>query len=1064
MQAATLRLLKIHEGEGQKVLQLTVIGALLQAGVAIGLSAADSLFLTHLGAEKLPIIYFIMPLFMTAVVPVYSYLVERQGVDHMMDATLFTLAIGGGALFGSLTIFGVTGQGTTGTWVYYGIEVYASLWQIIVFTILWTFIEAYFDILSAKRLFPVLCGGTALGGILGGGIVAALATSIGVAALFLVWSGLALVAYPVMVHLRRTAYKIEETEADEPPRLAEQMRNMTAVVKSSPYVLYLNLAVFLLMFLTTICEYQFYGVFEKQGDAQELAVLFGRLVVVVNVFNLIMSFFLFNRLVSAIGVRNTALIQPFAYLGIFAYFLLDLNLTAAILGFFVCNGIQDVVEDNNWNFLLNPVAPQVNKSVRAFAEGVVDPLGSSLAGLFLILFAPKASGEQLLGAVFSPVQISAMAVGGAVVYLVIVLLLRHHYLGSMVQNLRREWLDFSRSETDMLSGLGPQEQQELLRRAAQEDLDVAEAAMRILWLNDRPAAVRALLARLARLSEAEQARLCPLLGSMLETRDDDTIRQVIDWLERERVKLGPPLIEELGRHSLVPPQEWAHWLESPATQERAAIMASLGHSWDLESGLQAMAGTVKLLHGSEEECLMGIRVLGCLQRERYVHYLVPYLYKPWPAAQRETLLAMHRLVNHESGRLLPHLLRAVAQGEGETRMMAMRALAKIGDSDCIPALLAEAGDFVPSERRQAEQLILAIGLRSIPATVAVLRNPSYAYEARSIAARAIAKLAFPQLRALIPEIIGPEIDRAYQYLCYHNILLQATQTPPGIRVLSRFYMDAQLIILEFVLQILALGGRLPDYEMISSSLRSRNLKVRANAIEALEQACNRAIFLRLLPLVDARPVEDKIRFYRRHAADGALTFATVIAKASHSHVPLERSAAAQAMWDLAVPDVLNTLRQQLHHASSGLFRDTVISLVIRASQATDSNIIEMVALLSRTAFFTSFSVLDLVTLAAGIREASFPAGQPVYRQGEAAQALYVVKTGNVCLNSQGQALARGAGDTFGEDAVYGSGIYGEDAVSQSASVYIVAHDYLMQCARTHPRVALGLIEKQVVQR
>jgi hypothetical protein len=55
MKAVVLRFLKIHDGEGQKVLQLTVIGALLQAGVAIGLSAADSLFLTHLGAEKLPV-------------------------------------------------------------------------------------------------------------------------------------------------------------------------------------------------------------------------------------------------------------------------------------------------------------------------------------------------------------------------------------------------------------------------------------------------------------------------------------------------------------------------------------------------------------------------------------------------------------------------------------------------------------------------------------------------------------------------------------------------------------------------------------------------------------------------------------------------------------------------------------------------------------------------------------------------------------------------------------------------------------------------------------------------
>jgi len=461
-----------------------------------------------------------------------------------------------------------------------------------------------------------------------------------------------------------------------------------------------------------------------------------------------------------------------------------------------------------------------------------------------------------------------------------------------------------------------------VRRAAQEEVDIAEAAMRILWLNDRAAAVRALLAMLTRLSEAEQGRFCPLLGTMLETHDDDTIRQVIDWLERERVKPDPSLIEELARHSLVPAKEWAHWLESPTTQKRAAIMATLGHSWEPESGLQAIAGIVQLLHGNDEGCLMGIRALGGLQRERYAHYLVPYLYKPAAAIQKETLFTVNCLVNPE-------------------------------------------------------------------------------------------------------------------------------------------YTDAQLIILEFVLQILALGGRLPDYEMISSSLHSQNPKMRANAIEALEQACNRAIFLRLLPLVDSRPMEDIMRFYQRHAADAELTPATIIAKASHSHVPLERSAAAQTMWDLAVPDVLNTLRQQLRDTSSSLFRDTVTSLFIRESNGMSSNPIEMIALLSRTAFFTSFSVLDLVTLAAGISEVSFPAQQAVYRQGEAAHALYVIKTGNITLNGYGQVLARGVGDTFSEDTIYAAGTYREDAISRSASVYVVERDYLMQCARTHPRIALGLIEKHV---
>jgi CRP-like cAMP-binding protein len=170
------------------------------------------------------------------------------------------------------------------------------------------------------------------------------------------------------------------------------------------------------------------------------------------------------------------------------------------------------------------------------------------------------------------------------------------------------------------------------------------------------------------------------------------------------------------------------------------------------------------------------------------------------------------------------------------------------------------------------------------------------------------------------------------------------------------------------------------------------------------------------------------------------------------------------MWDLAVPDVLNTLRQQLRDASSSLLRDTVIALLVREDNGMRSNPIEMIALLSRTPFFTSFSVLDLVTLATAIREVHFAAQQPVYRQGEATHALYVIRTGTITLTGDGRTLARGVGDTFGEDTLYGADTYREDAISQSASVYVVERDSLIQCARTHPRIALGLIEKHVVPR
>lgn len=392
----------------------------------------------------------------------------------------------------------------------------------------------------------------------------------------------------------------------------------------------------------------------------------------------------------------------------------------------------------------------------------------------------------------------------------------------------------------------------------------------------------------------------------------------------------------------------------------------------------------------------------------------------------------------------------------------MDALTQIGDSDCIPSLLDQAEAFLPFERRKAEQLILSIGLRSIPGAIAVFRNPSYSYEARSIAARVIAKLAFPQLRVLLPEIIDQEIERAYQYLYDHSVLAASDLTSPGLWVLSRFYVDDQLIILEFILEILALGGQLPDYEMLSSSLRSRSQKMRANAIEALEQACPRATFTRLLPLVDARPLEDTVDEYRRREAVEEMTPRDIVEKASLSRAPLERSAAVQAMWDLDTPDLLNRLRRQLHDTPSALCREVVISLLIRRDDEMTTNLIERLSRLSRTDFFRPFNILDLVMVASGVTETRYPTGYPIYHRGETADSLFVIKNGTVVLRGDDDGFEKGVGDTFGEGAAVGAAMRGESAISQDASVYRLEQAHLMQCIRRLPRLSLALIEKQMV--
>jgi ATP/ADP translocase/HEAT repeat protein len=1094
------RIFKIHKGEGGKVLLFALLAIILQAGVALGLSIADTLFLTNVGSEKLPIVYIFMPVIMLFLTPVFSYLINRLGIDRLFNLVL-SILVACGFIFVLLLY---TAKGATSIrLVSYLVKFYASLWLIYLYTLYWNFIDGYFDILDAKRLFSFFSGGMSVGAMLGGVLVTLFISFLKVEQLFVVWSVLALVTFPLVFLLRRKYKKIEvEEEYEEESGFWERMKQIAITCKNSRYVIMLILLAFGMLFLTTTCEFQYLGIFSdfkkaspifsnvegnvvkelfrKPGSPEELASLFGKLFAVVNLFNLIVNLFLFSRIVMFLGVRNTVLVQPIVYLITFSFLKINNGYEAALLGFLAYQGIQVSIDFNNNNFILNAVPSEIKKEIRTFMEGLFEPLATSMAGLFLLIGTSQKLSQQ---------SISTIGIWVSVYTIIIVFLLRRDYVAAMITNLKKGWLDFSKSDEEILKGLDANELQVLAESIKDRDNETAYTAIRILWLNDKFMALNSILMLLSHASEEEQKIFKPLFAEMLEGEDDEVIRRLLQWLESEDVSLGPSLIEELGSHSLIQPQSFSPILESSSPDERAAAVVALWSSWNLNDGLQAMEAAGSLLKGDKSELIAAIRALSRMEQERFSHLLVPYLNNPSNEIRREALTAIYKLVNQDSSRLIPYILWAIENGDSEERIVGMNALTKIADSRCIIPLLSISESFTSFERRKTAQVILSIGQRSVPAVVSVFRDAQYPYVARSIAARSLGKLLFPQFEALFPEIIQIEIERAYRFLYYHMVLEQSNASSPGILVLSRFYLDFQRTIIESVLEILTIGGRLPDYELISSSLNSPNLKARGNAIETIEQACTRKMFKILLPLVDSRSLEDKVRFYTNNFSYEKLTIEEIVSNALQSTFALECSAAAQAMYDISGASSFETLRKKIHQSPTPLFKDTVNSLFARESNVIPSfyselalnetkeqvleqseeaetrlNTVEKLYYLSKAAFFKPFGTLELQTIAEGSTEAFFETAENVYKHGETADSLFLILDGAVQLEKDNKKLIKHAGETFGENCLFGEVLRLEDAIAESLKVLVLHKEKIISDAETYPKIALGLLENKLLNR
>jgi ATP:ADP antiporter, AAA family len=432
MMVALQRLLRLEPGEGRRVAQFATLGLLLQAGLSFGSAAADSLFLVNVGADKLPHIYLIMPAIMVGYIPTYSYLLSRWGIERVFDLTLGLLVTGG---IGLWALFQQAGD-TSPIWLCYAAKLYSSLWYVGTYSLFWNFIDNYFDLRDAKRLFALFAAGSAVGAIIAGGLVAPLSSAYGVSPLFLIWAMMAGLCWPLGVWTRQTtiAYDAEADSSDEGGGAAKSIQAIGHLFRS-PYAVILTLLLFATLITATICEYQYLGVFSEGLEEAELAGLLGRLTAIVNVLNLGITLFFFNRLVARLGVPNVAFIQPIAYTLVFTWLLLDRGFLSAAGGFLAYQGIMTAIDYNNVNLLFSGLPAKSRKQIRTFIEGIGEPLATATAGVFLFF----------IGGNLDPADLSIGGALAALTCLALVFALRARYSSAIAANLKREWLDFSRA-------------------------------------------------------------------------------------------------------------------------------------------------------------------------------------------------------------------------------------------------------------------------------------------------------------------------------------------------------------------------------------------------------------------------------------------------------------------------------------------------------------------------------------------------------------------------------------------------------------------------------------------
>ena len=416
-------------GGAPKALAFAALGFMLQFGLVIGITTADSLFLSHVGAPGLPVIYVLQTFVMLLFTAAFVGMIKRFGIDRFFDGALAVIMMCGVIVW---LAFADTRQSQSMP-VYYGLKLYTGMWYFGLYTLFWTFLDSYYDLTDAKRLYALFAAGSAAGAMVGAALVSLLAASLDPGIFFLIWAGLALATWPVLAGVRRRWPKIDTGPEDA---AGDVLQDALAGVKSlgeSRYAFALTAGFFMIAVTATICDYQYMRVFSAGRSEAELAVLFGRLTFVANLANMLITLFLFNPLVARFGVRNLALLQPLVFGAVFLWFAGQPGMGAAIAGFLSYHAVMMAIDINNGNLLVFGLPTARRKELRTFIEGICLPVAAAAAGLFLIVVAPDMNvrGVALIG------------LAGAGLTFACNLIVRHDYVGAIAANLRSGWLDLS---------------------------------------------------------------------------------------------------------------------------------------------------------------------------------------------------------------------------------------------------------------------------------------------------------------------------------------------------------------------------------------------------------------------------------------------------------------------------------------------------------------------------------------------------------------------------------------------------------------------------------------------
>jgi ATP/ADP translocase/HEAT repeat protein len=720
-------------------------------------------------------------------------------------------------------------------WMLYVLNVWTSLFSIVLVSQGWLVAANVFNGREAKRLYGLLGMGAVIGAAFGGEFTRRTAEIVGSTNLLLASAVLVIIAYGCFrVVLRQPGAELERARAAGDQDDDFSFGHIVGAIRSARHLQVIMAIISITFIVDVLVEFQFLAMAKQRYSGNSLTAFFGSFYgIYLNLATMVCQFLLPSAVIARFGVGGTLQIMPVAITiaSLFTYFSPGVFSTSAVRLTEAVN--RYTLNRTGMELLYLPLPADLRNRTKAFVDIFADRFSRGIGGMLLILLTVVLD--------LSVRQLALVVMALAAVWVTLSLVASREYVATVRKRLASRRLDIEAARVRVSD---PQTVRMLEETASGDNPRQAVYALTLL-------------------AETQGYRLQPLLEKLASSPISEVRTRVFELALAER----SPVLVEAAQRELT---EYGEQESYPTLRAAAAYvvafapqaLALIDHANQniAEGALESLCSrsvpvSAEWLTGAVESpdwrrrvraaTALGSPAQGDSER------LLPLFEDP----DRRVVAAAIRAAGSRRERVYLHsLVRRL--GDTHLRGLAIDALASYGHT--ITGTLADILEdtTLPAQMRlQIPRVLKHIPhQRSVDVLLHALRRPDLAV--RGAVIRALNKLreTAPQLNYEDRFVTEQIVQEARFYVELHAALEPFRRDYAGRRatnLLRRTLEERMKQTLERVFRLL--GLRYPPKEIYSVYLAvsRRESEQAAAALELLENVLERELKRILLPLLDA---------------------------------------------------------------------------------------------------------------------------------------------------------------------------------------------------------------------